>query len=701
MRAGEGNGDESSVTGEIDLSRIARAISAKRWWVVGPTVAMLAASLIFVNVVKPRYGAEARVLLENQESFIPRADKTDRVAEILPDPEAVQSQIQLLTSRDLARRVIKTLGLQGDEEFDPLAHGMGAATRVLVMLGLARDPTQTTPEDRILESFADKLNVLSPTKTRVLSIEFTSRNPDLAAKGANAVADAYLEFQQDAKREQARGAANSLAALVAQLRGRVAEADAQAEQFRVKSGLLVGANNTTINAQHLSDLNTQLSLSRSAKADSQAKARLLRDMLRQNRIGDIPDVANNEVIRRLLEQRVTLRAQLALELRTLLPGHPRIKELQAQLQDLDAQGRAAAERIVRTLENDANIAGARVENLTQALEEQKTVVGAADADDVQLRELERTARLYKEQLEGATAKYQEALARENSQATPADARIFQRALAPQIPSFPKKIPIVAFAGLSALILSIGAILAGELLSGRPRIASPALRPLAEAAGATVQAPTPWPEPISRSAPMAAPHGGDRAIAGKAEIVAKIDTGRFSSPCVRVLIARGDASPLASATALAVARALARRGSAVLVAAEAGDTAYDGLLAGGAENNAKGETPKGWGDLLAGVAEFSDVIHRDAGSRLHIIPAGADNGAPQQEIAMAVEALTQTYDFVIFTTTAIAATLRLGPMCDTILLRDADPTAQELFDTLSRNHADVSLIEDASEDLAAA
>ncbi len=726
MRAGERNGDDSSVTGEIDLARIARAISAKRWWVIGPTVAIFAGSAIFVNVVKPRYSAEARVLLENQENFIPRADKTERVAEILPDPEAVQSQIQLLTSRDLARRVIKMLDLQGNDEFDPLAKGVGATTRALVMVGLARDPTQTPPEDRILETFADKLNVLSPTKTRVLSIEFTSRNPDLAAKGANAVAEAYLEFQQDAKRDHARGAANSLAALVAQLRVRVAEADAEAEQFRVKSGLLVGSNNTTINAQRLSDLNTQLSLSRSAQADAQAKARLLRDMLRQNRIGDIPDVANNEVIRRLLEQRVTLRAQLALESRTLLPGHPRIKELQAQLQDLDAQGRAAAERVARTLENDAHIAGARVENLTRALEEQKTVVGAADADDVRLRDLERTARLYKEQLESAAAKYQEAMARENSQATPPDARIFQRALAPQIPSFPKKVPIVSFATLSALILSIGGILAGELLSGRPRVAPSAPR-FAGEAGALAPAnggitsptlaesysvtPTPpaaneggdesQPAPELRLEPTWAsafddtPPGGERTVAAKARIVEKIDTGRLSSPSVKVLIARGDDGPSASGTALAVARALARRGSAALVAADASDRAFDGLLAGGLEN------PKGWRDLLSGAAEFGEVIHRDSGSRLHIIPAGVDDGEPRYDIAMTVEALARTYDFVVFTTTDAANTLRLAPMFDTILLRDADPAAGRLFDALSRFHADVSLIEDAPEELVAA
>ncbi len=721
MRAGERNGDDSSVTGEIDLARIARAISAKRWWVIGPTVAMFAGSAIFVNSVKPRYSAEARVLLENQENFIPRADKTERVAEILPDPEAVQSQIQLLTSRDLARRVIKTLDLQGNDEFDPLAKGMGATTRALVMLGLARDPTQTTPEDRILETFGDKLNVLSPTKTRVLSIEFTSRNPDLAAKGANAVAETYLEFQQDAKRDHARGAANSLAALVAQLRARVTEADAEAEQFRAKYGLLVGSNNTTINAQRLSDLNTQLSLSRSAQADAQAKARLLRDMLRQNRIGDIPDVANNEVIRRLQEQRVTLRAQLALESRTLLPGHPRIKELQAQLQDLDAQGRAAAERVARTLENDAHIAGARVENLTRALEEQKTVVGAADADDVRLRDLERTARLYKEQLESATAKYQEAMARENSQATPPDARIFQRALAPQIPSFPKKIPIVSFATLSALILSIGGVLSGELLSGRPRVAGEAEAPVnGERATPTLAedysgAPTPpaagedgeesqpapelrleptWASASEASASDGTP-GAERTVAAKARIVEKIDTGRLSSPSVKVLISRGDDSLSASGTALAVARALARRGSAVLVAAGASDRAFDGLLAGDVEN------PKGWRDLLSGAAEFGEVIHRDAGSRLHIIPAGVDDGEPVYDIAMTVEALARTYDFVVFTTTDAANTLRLASMFDTILLRDADPAAEKLFDALSRFHADVSLIEDASEELVAA
>ena len=463
------------VDGELGSTQLLRAVVAKRWTILGCSLVSFGAALIFVSLVTGRYSADARLLLENQDSFLPRADKGDVKSDAaLLDPEAVQSQIELIKSRDLARRVIRTLGLSGNDEFDPLARSSNVLMRALTAIGLARDAAQVSPEDRMLENFGERLNAISPTKTRVLAVEFTSRNPDLAARGANAVADAYIELQREAKRENARAATKTLAPLVAELSKRVSRADDAAEAFRIKSGLLVGANNTTINAQRLSDLNTQLSLSRSAQADAQAKANLIREMLQSKRLADIPDVANNEVMRRLTEQRVALRAQLALELRTLLPGHPRIGELQAQLADLDLQMHAAAERIVRTLKNEARIAGARVDNLSQALEEQKKVVAASQADEVRLRELERTARLFKEQLEAATAKYQEALSRESVEANPADARIVQRALAPQTPSFPKKLPIVAFASLAGFVLSLGAVVVGALLKGPPHgpMASP-------------------------------------------------------------------------------------------------------------------------------------------------------------------------------------------------------------------------------------
>ena len=75
-----------------------------------------------------------------------RADRSERDPGA-PDQEAVQSQVQLITSRDLARQAIKKLSLAGKPEFDPLAGPLGLVTRVLVLLGFQRDPTTQSPED--------------------------------------------------------------------------------------------------------------------------------------------------------------------------------------------------------------------------------------------------------------------------------------------------------------------------------------------------------------------------------------------------------------------------------------------------------------------------------------------------------------------------------------------------------------------------
>jgi succinoglycan biosynthesis transport protein ExoP len=723
MRFDSDQSVNAGAAGEIDLAEIVSALSRRRRWVIVSTLLALVGAVLYVNLVKPRYTAEARVLLENQESYLTRPDKGERTEQTAPDAEAVGSQIQLLTSRDLARSAIKSLELQGNEEFDPLAKGMGPLTRALVLFGLTRDPTRLAPEDRILASYFDRLAVLSPTKTRVLSIEFTSRDPDLAARAANAIAESYIEMQQEAKREQARVAAQSLGKLVAELQTRVAEAEARAEEFRAKMGLLVGSNNTIVATQQLGDLNAQLSLSRVAQADAEAKAKLLREMLRRKRVGEIPDVANNELIRRIAEQRVAVAAQLALESRTLLRAHPRIKELRAQLAKLDSEWRTAAERTARTLENESRIAGSRVENLTRALEEQKEIAGAAGADEVRLRELERVARLLKEELEADTAKYQEAVARESIKASPADARIIQRALAPQIPSFPKKLPITAFATIAAFVLSAGGIIARELLSGRARVrrelpdARPA-HPIAAAASFGSSATLPDAKsirpPVSAETPSEPARSlretpalevqspansqndirepvstrGVSGVGGSSRAADDIDAARIEARSVNALVVACGLRHLPGGVELA--RALSRRGLTILAAADVTDVVYDKLL--GAEH----QKPRGLADLIAGAANFSEVIHRDAGSRLHVLPAGSGDGRTAYDPSLILDALAQTYDFVVFATASIERAQELAPLFDMVFVQSDDREAEAIRSRLKSAGANnLSFLEDTN------
>ena len=119
-------------------------------------------------------------------------------------------------------------------------------------------------------------------------------------------------------------------------------------------------------------MNAQLAAARAQKADAEAKAKLIRQMLKTGEPIESSDVLNSELIRRLSEQRVTLRAQLAEQSSSLLDNHPRIKELRAQIADLDQQIRHEAEMLARSLENDAKLAGARVDSQTASSTSSRT-----------------------------------------------------------------------------------------------------------------------------------------------------------------------------------------------------------------------------------------------------------------------------------------------------------------------------------------
>src|SRR3954447_12875 len=200
--------NDATRDGELDLGAVGRTLVRKKWWVLGPALAIAALTFVGVNLITPKYKSEARVLIEGRESVFlrPVAEQNSMDRDRTVDQEAVTSQVQLALSRDLARQVIKQLKLGELPEFDSTLRGVSLMRYSLGFLGLARDPLSMTPEERVLESYYDRLSVFQVDKSRVVAIEFQSADPDLAAKVANAVAENYLAFQQTARQEQTRAA---------------------------------------------------------------------------------------------------------------------------------------------------------------------------------------------------------------------------------------------------------------------------------------------------------------------------------------------------------------------------------------------------------------------------------------------------------------------------------------------------------------
>jgi polysaccharide biosynthesis transport protein len=629
------------IDADFDFASLGAALWRARYTILRPTILVALITFAVVMMIPPKYQSEARVLIVGRDNVFlrPDADK-DVIDRGVIDQDTVTSQAQLIMSREVANEVIGKLKLNELPEFDPGIGRISLIKSLLGLVGIVKNPMNMTPEERVLEAYYDRLTVFPVEKSHVIVIDFLSENPELAARAANAIADAFLTRLQEAKQDQARNASTWLSGEIETLRKKVADSEAKVEAFRAKSNLLVGPNNTQLSVQQLGDLNAQLATARAQKSDAEAKARLIRDMLKSGEPIESSDIVNSELIGRLSEQRVTLRAQLAEQSSSLLGNHPRIKELRAQIGDLDIQIRKEAEILARSLENDSKLADAKVNAQLVTFNQLKSQAVTSNEDDVQLRALERDAKSQRDLLESYLTKYREATARDSIASVPADARVISRATVSTVPSYPKKLPTIAIASLATLVLMSGIVLTRALMDS-PAAGARSL-PLARSGRKEADPDTGMDTDAAPAERSAEPERAGRppmdtagSLAARLRSVVRKEPPQKEPPPVGVpvsaieefahnLHAAGvEGSQIAffaavphldtGWVAVKFARALARDARVVLVALGSGDKAIK-------EISSDPGAP-GLAELTSGAVSFGDIITRDVASNLNLIASG--------------------------------------------------------------------------------
>lgn len=636
---------------ELDASKIAHEVWRNKRSIIGSTLAITVATFISVSLMKPKYTSEARVLVESRENVFlrPTADKP-QIERSSPDQQAMLSQVQLVLSRDLAREIIEKLSLSERSEFNSLPKGFTLMT-IPRLLGLVPDPRSMSEQERVLGAYYSRLSAKLIEKSRVIAIEFQSADPELAAHVANAVAERYLTVQQRVRQDQALSAGQWLSGEIEKLRNKVAAAEAAVEAFRAQSDIFVGTKDITLTTQQLTELSAQLSSARAKKADAETRARMLRDQLGSGRPFEASDVTGSELIRRLSEQRITLRAQLAEQSSTLMPQHPRIKQMEAQIYDLDQQIQSEAERLVRSLENDAGVAVARLEALTTTLDQRKREIASTSDQDVQLRALEREAKAHRDTFEAYLAKYSEAIARGGIAAAPSEARVISPAVISTLPSSPNKMPIMLITALGTLCVSsifvasrVAFGSAGHIAPKRQTAAIERANLASDSRLRIGTAKRALRDPPPFAATSRAP--AEACISTIDDIVGALRQASQNER--RVAVIGGGREVDTSPTAIAIARSLARSARVVLVDLAARTRSVDYL-----SNN---PSAPGIADLVRGTASFGDIITRDRFSNLHVVGLGLVDGDPTELLSSrimlsAIDALGQSYDYLVINTGA--------------------------------------------------
>lgn len=534
---------------DIDLGRVASALWERKGRILAITALAAIGSLVVTSMMTPSYKAETRLLIESRSPDL-SANGVNPANDPVLDALNITSQAQLLQSTDLIRRVARELNLAGYKEFDPAAKSL--VPDLLVLTGLKPDPMSLDPEDRVVEKFREKLQVYAVENSRVIAIEFSSHDPKLSAAVPNKMAEVYLQLQSGAKIDNHQETAKWLEPEIASLTRKVKEAESKVADYRASNGLFQTNGAGSFSSQQLNDISTELTRVRGERANAEARAENVRAALRAGRSPDtISDVVSSQVIQRLKEAEANLQAQISDQSTTLLDGHPRLRGLRAQLAQIRQQISNETQKVLASLDSEAEVSRLRERQLMSQLNALKADSARVGEEEVGLRALEREAAAQRQLLETYLARYREATSRLDSNATPADARIVSQAVEPSEPFFPKIIPIVIVVTLATLIVSCLIVMVSELFSGRalrpvnresdlvPDVQHREPREAAETAAIT---------PVAETKPVAAPQSPIvEPVVAKASATETVVAETVAAREVKTTVVRSHPEPVATSS----------------------------------------------------------------------------------------------------------------------------------------------------------
>ena len=463
------------ISEEIDLRELFRKLWRRKSLIIGTAVFFTILAIGVLFQLTPRYSTKALILIGSSQNKVVNLEAV--LSGLSGDAETIQSEIEVLKSRQLIEKLVKKLKLNRFSEFNDALRPKGFVSQILseyldikqyipiewldAIKGTKKSIQFSQSEleaqklvqlvDTLLES---KLAISQKGRSRVIVVKTTSENPRLAAKIANTLSELYIFEQLEAKFEATRRATGWLEGRVSKLRAKVKETERAVEYYRKKSGLISGQLGN-ITAQQTSELNTQLILARTARVEANARLRQVQIMVSsRGGVESAAEVLESVLIGRLREQEAEVQRRAAEFAEEYGSRHPKIISVKAEARNLKRKIGVEVNKIIRGLENEVEIAKARETSLQKSFDGLKLKVSSSNRAEIRLRSLQREADANRVLLKIFLTRFKETSAQEDIGIQDADARIISKAAISILPSFPKKKLIVAMVFVGATFLGI-------------------------------------------------------------------------------------------------------------------------------------------------------------------------------------------------------------------------------------------------------
>jgi capsular exopolysaccharide synthesis family protein len=643
---------------EADLKEIIQKIWRRRRIIFGTVLTLTVLAGLITWQLTPIYRSAALVLIEPRRTQV--VDFTQVLSGLPTDLETVNSEIQVIQSPHMARRVVEKMKLELDPEFNPVLRQPTLVTTVLEAIGsvLRRGGTQPTPEEKaerersaVVDALRDRIKVTGRANSRVIEVTVGSQSPLKARAILQTLTDLYLVDQLDVKFEATQRAATWLNERLAEVTRKVEVSERAVEDFRRENGLIRGKDDVNLTTAQITELSSQLVLARTKVAEAEARLKQVEAVARSGSgAATVGEVLSSPLIQSLRQQEsLVLRKQAELSTK-YGPKHPQIINVNAELADLRQKIAIEVRIIISNLRTELEVAKAREASLTRDLSDMERRVGGLNEKEVQLRALEREATANRTLLNTFLQRFKETSGQEGIQAP--DSRIISAANLPIGPSFPNVPLIMSLTIVGSLILGVGLVFAIEQLDSGFRSMDQVEREM----GVPALGMIPLLDPAKAGGLPPEQYCLEKPVSAYAESIrnlyVSLSLSDVDKPPKLVLITSSVPEEGKSAVSLSLSRVVARSGQKVVL--------IDCDLRRPAIHSRLNLPAKpGLVELLAHRAQFKDIVRIDKESGAHVISAGelAPNptdllGSEQMQKLLAD--LSKVYDFVVLDCSPVLA-----------------------------------------------
>src|ERR1700681_1697240 len=347
-----------------------------QWLILSFMLSVVTIVAIATFRMQPVYVATARVEIDRENSNILPFQGMDSYDLAIDTDNYIETQAKILTSETLALETIRNAGLSALPQYSsPNGPSEAVATGTLA--------NQKRPPE--LGAFLRSLSVKRVPNSRLMDVSFESTDPPLAARVVNAHIETYIQRNFQSQYDSTTRATTWLRDQLEELKIRVQKSEDARIAYERQNQIWTLDDKQNVTSQRFVDANRELTLAQNERVKRQA----ILEFAKSGNIDAVPqiqsDAALAEFQRRLNE--ATTQHREALE--QFGPNFPRVKHLQSQITNVQADIQKEKQNIIDTLDSEYRQAVARETMLGKELEIQKRDVNAMSSKMVEYNILKR------------------------------------------------------------------------------------------------------------------------------------------------------------------------------------------------------------------------------------------------------------------------------------------------------------------------